>query len=99
MAYPREWLYIYFGLTRTSGINSLTLGSTSSIADKELAPLDLLISYDVRTRAVGHMDDGIPVPECICHPPNEALGPFGGRVDRNEPERSFGRSHFQDRVS
>lgn len=40
------------------------------------------------------MEDGIPVTECFCHTPNEALGPFGGRVDSDEPERSFRRSHF-----
>lgn len=39
------------------------------------------------------MEDGIPVTECFCHTPNEALGPFGGRVDGDEPERSSGRSH------
>lgn len=42
------------------------------------------------------MDDDISVLERISHAPNKALGPFGCRVDRNEAEGSFGRSHDVD---
>lgn len=43
------------------------------------------------------MDDDISVLERISHAPNKALGPFGSRVDGDEAEGSFGRSHDVDR--
>lgn len=39
------------------------------------------------------MNDDVSVLERISYTPNEALGPFGGRVDRDEAEGSFGGSH------
>lgn len=46
-----------------------------------------------RTRAVGLVDDDIPVLKGISDTPDQTLSSFGGRVDRDETEGSFGGGH------
>jgi len=53
------------------------------------------LATEEHTRAVGLVDDDIPVLERIGDSPDQALSSLGGRVDRDETERSFGAGHSE----
>lgn len=84
-------------LTRTSGWNSFTLPSTSSMSVvppcQQCAAARCLLSGGCLTLAVRHVVDRVLVLESLDHPADEALGSLGRCVDSHQPERALRRSH------